>query len=361
MNKKALEYGKLACNTMMRKFKAEDLPPKGGFHYHQGVFLAGMMDIYSICGDEKYFNYTKDWVDSIIPDKRVIKRYFKGTLDDHMAGILLFPLLEKTGDEKYEWAIHQLINEIKNWLRNEYGGYWHKEWNADQMWLDSLYMVSELQMLYGEKYNDEYFKKQPVEQAIIMYEHMQDPKTKLLYHSWDASKTIHWCDKETGLAPEFWGRAMGWYVVTVLDIMEYLDKESDDYKRLAEIEKEVLGAVLRFRDEKKKLWYQVIDKGYCENNWVEASASCLFVYAAAKAVKMGIFDESVLKLVSESFDAIIDKFVEVKDGDLFLSGVCIGTGVMDYAGYIARPTSTNDLHGLGAFLLMCAEVAQARY
>ena len=71
MNKKALEYGKLACDTMMRKFKAEDLPPKGGFHYHAGVFLAGMMDIYSVCGDEKYFNYAKEWVDSIIPETAV--------------------------------------------------------------------------------------------------------------------------------------------------------------------------------------------------------------------------------------------------------------------------------------------------
>ncbi|MBQ4516514.1 MAG: glycoside hydrolase family 88 protein [Clostridia bacterium] len=360
MNKKALEYGKLACDTMMRKFKAEDLPPKGGFHYHAGVFLAGMMDVYSVCGDEKYFNYAKGWVDSIIPETAVITRYCKGTLDDHMAGILLFPLFEKTGEERYEWAIHQLVNEIRNWLRNEYGGYWHMESKPHQMWLDSLYMVSELQMLYATKYNDEYFKKQPVQQALLMYEHMQDPKTKLLRHVWDASREITLCDKETGLTPEVWGRAMGWYVVSVLDIMEYLDKDSDDYKKLAEIEKEVLGAVLGFRDKEKKLWYQVVDKGDRPDNWVEASCSCLFTYAAAKAVRMGLFDESVLELISESLDAIIDNFVEVKDGDLLLSGVCIGTGINDYAGYIARPTSTNDLHGMGAFLLMCGELALAK-
>lgn len=28
----------------------------------------------------------------------------------------------------------------------------------------------------------------------------------------------------------------------------------------------------------------------------------------------------------------------------------------DYEFYCARPTSTNDLHGVGAFLLMCGEV-----
>lgn len=358
MNNKALEYGKLACDTMMRKFEAVDLPPKGGFHYHQGVFLSGMMKVYEVCGEEKYFNYMKDWVDSIVKETTVIDHYFKGTLDDHMAGILLFPLLERTGDEKYEWAIKQLVGEIKNWICNEYGGYWHMERTPNQMWLDGLYMVSELQMLYAKKYNDAYFKQQPVKQALLMYDHMQDPKTKCLYHAWDSSKTASWADKETGLAPEIWGRAMGWYVVSLLDILQHLDPDSEEYKKLADIEREVLGAVMSYQDKEKKLWYQVVDKGDLPGNWVEASCSCLFVYAAAKAVRMGIMDADVLTAALEGFDAIIDAFVDVENGDLKLSGVCVGTGVLGYEGYIARPTSVNDLHGMGAFLLMCGEVAR---
>ncbi len=34
-----LFYARAACDTMMRKFAAADLPPKGHFYYHQGVFL----------------------------------------------------------------------------------------------------------------------------------------------------------------------------------------------------------------------------------------------------------------------------------------------------------------------------------
>ncbi len=37
------------------------------------------------------------------------------------------------------------------------------------------------------------------------------------------------------------------------------------------------------------------------------------------------------------------------------SGTCVG----DYAFYCARPTSENDLHGAGAFILMCTEVYKA--
>ena len=360
MNNKALEYGKLACDTMIRKFDAPDLPPKGDFHYHAGVFLSGMMNIYSVCSDEKYYEYTKAWVDSIITDVGVIHEYCHSTLDDHMATILLYPLLERTGEEKYEWAISQLTNEVRNWIRSDIGGYWHKEVRTDQMWLDGLYMVGPMQMMYAKKYNDERVSKQAIHQAYLMYENIQDKDTKLLYHAWDYSRTAEWADKDTGLAPEFWGRAMGWYVVALLDMMEYMDADSEDYKRFAEIEKEVLGAVWNVRDKESCLWYQVLDKGDRPDNWLEASCSCLFIYAAAKAIRMGVTDDNLLDEILESFDAVIDKFVEVKDGDLFLSGVCIGTGVLDYAGYIARPTSTNDLHGMGALLLMCAEIARIK-
>lgn len=39
--------------------------------------------------------------------------------------------------------------------------------------------------------------------------------------------------------------------------------------------------------------------------------------------------------------------------------VCIGTNVGDYDYYCQRPVSRNDLHGVGAFLLMCTELERA--
>ena len=67
MNKdKAIGYAKSACDTMMRKFKAEELPPKGKFHYHQGVFLSGMFHTYDVCREEKYYDYIKSWVEKYL-------------------------------------------------------------------------------------------------------------------------------------------------------------------------------------------------------------------------------------------------------------------------------------------------------
>lgn len=39
--------------------------------------------------------------------------------------------------------------------------------------------------------------------------------------------------------------------------------------------------------------------------------------------------------------------------------LCIGTGVGNYQFYCDRPCVTNDLHGVGAFLLMCTELQVA--
>lgn len=358
MQNKALYYGKFASDTMMKKFDAPDLPPKKEFHYHAGVFLSGMMNLYSVCGEEKYYQYMKEWVDSVITETGVIDCFCKGSLDDYMAGILLFPLYERTKDEKYLYALKLFMGNIRNWIRTKEGSFWHKEWLPDQVWLDGLYMASPLQAIYGKKFGEPFFIEEAARQAFLMYENIQDKETKLLYHAWDSSKTAAWADKETGLAPEFWGRALGWYVVAVLDIMEQMDKDTDDYKRLAEIEREVLGAIYNYQDKESNLWYQVVDKGHIEGNWLESSCSMLFVYAALKGIRLGVINAEYKEKAIKGFEAIIETFTTVEKDDLLLSGVCIGTGVNDLAGYFARPTSTNDLHGMGAFLLMCAEVAR---
>ncbi len=357
MKEQALHYGKLACQTMMDKFAPQDLPPKGGFHYHQGVFLSGMMHLYEVCGDEAYFDYMKAWVDSCIPEPGVIRWYNKGCLDDYMAGILLFPLYARTGDEKYRAALQMQASNLRNWRRNSYGGFWHMEFHTHQMWLDGLYMAGPVQLMYDKAFGASYLTDQAVEQAFIMFEHMHDPKTGLMYHAWDPSFGVDWATRPKGLSEEFWGRAMGWYVVAILDMMELLGKDDPRHAGLAQIEQAVLSSILRCQDA-SGAWHQVVDKGDRPDNWHESSCTCLYTYASAKAYRMGVMGEEARVAARKGFEAVLREFITVEDGVLTMSGICVGTGVMQYEGYIARPTSKNDLHGMGAFLLMCAELAK---
>lgn len=353
-----LYYGEAAIETMMRKYKAEELPPKGHFHYHQGVFLSGVCKIWKLDGKEKYFKYIRDWVDSCVGEDGVIKECNEGQLDDLQPGILLFPLYEKTGEEKYKKALDHIAGVIKNFPRNQEGGFWHKAWYPNQMWLDGLYMGGPVMAEYAARFGQEKYFELVAEQALLMEEKTRDSRTGLLYHAWDSSKEAEWASPETGRSPEFWGRSIGWVPVAVLDDLDFLPESHPKRKELERLVRELLTALAGYQSRDGR-WYQVVDKGDRPDNWLENSASCLFAAAYAKAVRKGILPEEYLENARRGYEGVI-RSLEWQGEDLLLGQVCIGTGVGDYNHYVRRPVSVNDLHGMGAFLIMCAELEKSR-
>lgn len=354
-----IDYAKASCDTMMRRFAAQDLPPEGHFHYHQGVFLSGVYKTYTLCKEEKYFQYIKDWVDSVIDEKGEIHTFDKGQLDDIQPGILLYPLLDRTGDERYRIALETLLPVIKNFPRNREGGFWHKEWFPEQMWLDGLYMAGPISAEYAKRFDHPEYLETAIEQALLMQEKTRDEKTGLWYHAWDCSGKEDWADPETGLSPEFWGRSIGWVPVAILDEMDFMSSDHPQYTALCDLVRNLLEAVCRYQSEDGR-WYQVVDKGGQEGNWLETSCTCLYVAAICKAIKAGILDEKYMDQAVKGYEAVI-RSLEWDGEDLLVGGVCIGTGVGDYKHYCERPVSINDLHGVGAFLLMCAQMQRSIY
>ena len=351
--KRPLFYAKASVETMMRIFKAEDLPPRGRFHYHQGVFLSGVYKTYQACGDERYFQYVKDWVDSCIDENGEILDCDRTQLDDLQPGILLYPLLDRTGDLRYKKALDMILPVIREFPRNAVGGFWHKHRYPDQMWLDGLYMAGPVTAEYGKRFHVPEDLDLVAQQALLMEERTKDPETGLLYHAWDCSGKVEWADPDTGLSPEFWGRSIGWVPVAVLDDLDFLPETHPARGELRRLVKELLKAVCRYQSREGR-WYQVVDKGEAEGNWLETSCSCLFAAAICKAVRRGILPEEYLAYARKGYEGVVQS-LEWEGEDLLVGGVCIGTGVGNYEHYINRPTSVNDLHGVGAFLIMCTE------
>lgn len=352
-NMKPIDYACCAVDTMMRKFEASELPPKGRFHYHQGVFLSGVYQTYELCNNEAYFNYVKDWVDSIVDADGNVNTFSPGQLDDIQPANLLISLYEKVGGENYITALHNLMKIIKDFPRNEVGGFWHKDRYPNQMWLDGLYMAGPLSAKYGSKFDKPEFLECAIEQALLMQEKTRDPKTGLWYHAWDCSKKVEWADKETGLAPEFWGRSIGWVPVAVLEELEYIPEDHPKYADMCKLVSDLLIAVCKYQSEEGR-WYQVVDKGDAKENWLENSCSMLFVATIYWAIRKGILDKEYEKYAKKGYDAIIKSLTWIGE-DIQIGEICIGTGVGDFKHYCERPTSTNDLHGVGAFLIMCVE------
>ena len=354
----ALDYAKMACDTLMKKFDAPNLPPKGRFHYHQGVFLSGMQKTYDICQEEKYYDYIKAWVDSIIKEDGTIETFDKGQLDDIQPGVLLYELYRKSGDERYKKALFTLLTLIKNFPKNDEGGFWHKEKYPYQMWLDGLYMAGPISAEFAATFDQPEYFDICAFQALLMEKKTKDPVTGLWYHAWDEKKVQPWANPETGQAPEFWGRSIGWVPVAILEELDYFPKDHKDRAELVRLTLDLIKAIVKFQDKESGLWYQVVNKMGQEGNWLESSCTCLYVAAICKAVKAGYLDKSYLEIAELGYKGIINR-LKYNENGVIIDNICVGTCVGDYAFYCARPTSENDLHGAGAFILMCTEVYKA--
>ena len=280
-------------------------------------------------------------------------------LDHKQPTILLYDLWNETGDEKYKNAIIEAAKSMYYWPVNSVGGYWHMMTQHNQMWLDGAYMAGILSVMYAKYFDDPILRDRAIKQILLMNKYMRDEKTGLYYHGWDESKEAMWADKETGLSENFWGRAMGWYAVAIVDMLEYIPENHPDVPKLVEIERQLLMDLAKFQDTKSGMWFQVVDKIDAEDNWVESSCTALFLYSYSKAVRMGIVENDEYKdVIRNAYKGLIDTLYYDDEGyiviDNVCSGLCIGEG--KYKGYVNHPRINNDLHGAGAFVLMCAEL-----
>ena len=227
--------------------------------------------------------------------------------------------------------------------------------HTNQMWLDGFYMASPMLVRYALRFDEKELIDLAVLQMTLMWEHMHDETTGLLYHAWDESKQAPWSDPETGLSSVFWGRAMGWYAVAAVDIADFLPPEHPARKTCIEIAAELLRALAKYQEPQTGLWYQVVDQGARPDNWLESSCSALYTYAVSKAVRLGWLDESYRAVADKGYRGLIQMMDT--DGQTYLNvpRICIGTCLGDYKFYVNRPVETNMLIGVGAFLLMCNE------
>lgn len=348
-----IEWAQAACDTMMRKFHAVDLPPKGHFHYHQGVFLSGMMETWKICHDQSYFEYIKAWLDSVFGPDGAILNCSRGELDDIMPGILLFPIKDYTGAIYYEKCINAVYRQYLAIPRTSEGAWWHKPNGPDQMWLDGLYMAGPFVSEYAQRYSRQDMTEDVIHEALLMREKCKDEKTGLYYHAWDGRKTQKWADPVTGRSREFWGRAMGWIPVALLNDLDYIPVDTAGRDRVVEMCTDLLKALCPYQGEDGR-WYQVVDKLHEKGNWPENSCTCLYAAGFCKAVRLGYLPEQYAQVAQKGYEGVI-RSLTFEGEDLQIGNVCIGTGVGDYDFYIARPVSVNDLHAVGAFLILCTE------
>lgn len=353
-----LDWAEKACVSLMEKYKPIQLPPENRWHYHQGVFLYGMYRVFEETRKDEYYTYVKEYVDELIDSEGNF--YFRrDELDAIQPGLLLFPIYERTKESKYKVAATKLRNLLNTINKTSEGGYWHKDKYPYQMWLDGLYMAGPFSVIFGKIFNEPELVESALYQESLMRKNTMDSYTRLFYHAWDEKKEQPWANPETGRSPEVWSRSIGWYGMALVDMLEHLPEAHPVKKELIAVLEQFIETILNYQDEASGLWYQVLDKGDHHDNWLESSGSSLFVYTIVKAINLKLIHADYAKQAEKCFQGLLKHMVSFdKENRLQLEGICIGTscGVYDY--YVARETSVNDLHGLGAFILAAVEVSK---
>jgi unsaturated rhamnogalacturonyl hydrolase len=285
-------------------------------------------------------------------------------LDNILLGRQLLLLYGVTQDKHYAKAAELLYQQLIHQPRTQSGGFWHKQRYPNQMWLDGLYMAEPFYAEYAATFNHPEAFNDIAKQFALIDEHARDPKTGLLYHGWDESKRERWADKKTGDSPQFWARAMGWTMMALVDTLPYFPEDNPGRKLLlAQLERDA-AAVTHYQDGTTGLWYQVLDKAGEKGNYLESSASCMFVYALAKAVREGYLPQSYLVNAERGYKGILSRFIQEGSGDsVSLTGTVKVGGLGgdpyrdgSYSYYIGEKAVTNDPKGIGALLLASTEM-----
>lgn len=338
------------------------------WNYIDGCMMTALLNFAEITGDKKYSDFVCDFIDYYVGDDGSILGYSKDkyNLDDINEGRVLFDLFDMTGKEKYLKAIESLHSQIVEQPRTNTGNFWHKQIYPNQIWLDGIYMAQVFYVRYQLKNGGDI--SDTLSQIKNVRKYMFSEEKGLCYHGMDCSKSAFWADKQTGLSKNFWLRAIGWFTVALADIIAYTD--GSDREEFISVFRDVIKGISQYADPETGMYYQVVDCGGREGNYLETSGSSMIAYAMLKGARLGVIDESYAALGRKTFDGICKKYLTVSEnGELHLGGICLvaGLGPEDnkrrdgsYEYYISEPVVENDAKGVAPFLLCYTEVLRTQ-
>lgn len=366
---KPLAY-KMAKSEMIRIPNSEKIDVKGvKWSYAAAVELEGILAAAMAYNDKEMLDYVKNYADFFVNPDGSIKAFKKEAynIDNVKGGTILLKVLDITGEPRYKMAADTIYGQLLEHPRTKTKNFWHKKIYPWQVWLDGLYMG---QPFYAE-YVNRYLNSDPklwddiANQFIITAKKTYDSKTGLYRHAWDEKHKQFWADKKTGQSKHAWGRAMGWYIWAITDVLEKMPADNPNRPALLEILKNFADGIVKYQDSETGVWYQVMDSPEREGNYLEATASAMFVYNMLRSVRLGFLDESYLEPAKKGYEGMVKTFIkENPDGTISLTNCCAVAGLgggnsqrrngtFEY--YLSEPIRDNDSKGVGPFILSCLE------
>ncbi|GGO90975.1 glycoside hydrolase family 88/105 protein [Wenjunlia tyrosinilytica] len=339
----------------------------GGWGYTTGLYLYGQYLVHKRLGNRAYLDYIVGWANRFVKSDGSISNSF-GNLDSMRSGQLL-PLLHKeTGDPRYKKAADKLRKRFNQkpdpdyYPRTSDGGMWHATGRTGQLWADGVYMAQPFLALYGRTYNDvdsAYEYEESARNLAVYFQHLR-ASNGLLYHAYDEDGSESWSSGTGHHSKYHWARAIGWFGMACVDILEVLPAGHPRRPQLIGFVRHLAKGYARHQSSSGR-WYQVVDKGSDSRNWQETSASAMYTFMVSRAVQRGYVDAATYQGVADrGYAGVLGKVSLGSDGLTNIEDISEGTNVGDLAYYYGRKRNTNDFHGLGAFLIMNEQLAHPR-
>ena len=356
-----LENSTPECPAWFKEKREEGCGLK--WNYLDGCMIKAVLELYHMNQDTRYLEFADGFIDRFVNEDGSIVSYRPEdyNLDNVNAGKTLFDLYHLTGKAKYRKGIDLIYSQLQTQPRTKGGNFWHKQIYPNQIWLDGLYMALPFYMQYEVEYNGGKNCGDILRQFCNVREYMRDPRNGLYYHAYDDSRSAFWCDPVTGLSDSFWLRALGWFAMALVDTAELMTGEPR--KRLSAMYRELIDAMLPYQDQASGMWYQVVNRGGIEPNYLETSGSAIFAYAIMKSARIGLLPPSYFAFGEKAFDGICSRYLSVENGELQLDGICLVAGLgnverregtFDY--YMREPIVKNEAKGVAPLVLAYIEL-----
>lgn len=366
-----LSYARMFATSQMEHYPElwrTDNVKEPKWDYTQALVAKAMLQAYQTTGNGAYFDYVLKFADEFIDNEGNIKTYkmHDFNIDRVNGGSFLFVLNDIKPDKRWDLANDRLFEQLQEQPRTKEGGFWHKKIYPHQMWLDGLYMAEPFYIRYAVEHNMDKGVQDVATQFRLVDKYTYDKKSGLNYHGWDESHEQKWSDPVTGCSPNFWSRSMAWYIMAMVDVLDYMP-EGENREMLLKMLKRTAKNLLKYQDKRTHMWYQLTALPKEKGNYLESTSSAIFCYAFAKAANRGYLPKKYKKEAQKIFDGMVNNvFVFQDEKTISLDNCCAVAGLGgkpryrdgSVAYYLNEPIIKDDPKGIGPIIMAAIELSK---
>jgi rhamnogalacturonyl hydrolase YesR len=328
--------------------------------YSMGVVYAGMLALADVTKDPAYeqyvlrnFDFVFDHIDyfrrqaaEFGPQAYGYRRLITmRELDDCGAiGAALIKAFRKKADARYRQGIDLVADFISNKmsrLPDRTLARHRPQWPT--VWADDAYMSIPFLAQMGDLTGDKKYFDDGAHQVIKFAEYLMDPSTGLFDHTFFANAGMD------GDMDVHWGRAGGWVVMAIAELLSVMPESHPQRARVLEIFRRSIKGHAPLQSA-TGLWRQVLDR---PDSYLETSATAMFTFAIARGVNRGWLPLIYAPMAQAGWKAVEQRIRP----DGMVDGTSVATtAAYDMVYYYNRPARPDAMQGFGAVLLAGAEV-----